>query len=278
MQSFGGRLDKTDFQKLLFLYCDYTKTNYYDFFPHKYGCFSFLSYQDKRVLTEQGYLKNIDKFELKKKVSFTLKQSDKENISEFSEKFKKLKGKPLIRHTYIEHPYLAIKSEIAHRILTSDELKKIIAQKRDDQRGIFTIGYEGLTIDAYINKLIKNNIHLVIDVRKNPLSMKYGFSKTRMKTYLQKAGITYVHLPELGIVSHLRQNLESPRDYEKLFDYYSKKILPEQVEYLNIIIEHLDKYNRIALTCFEAEHNSCHRHKITNWIAENYSKEKIQHL
>ncbi|WP_200885350.1 DUF488 family protein [Jejuia pallidilutea] len=46
---------------------------------------------------------------------------------------------------------------------------------------LFTIGYEGISLEHYLNKLIRNNIKLLCDVRKNALSMKYGFSKSQLK-------------------------------------------------------------------------------------------------
>ncbi len=281
LESFGGSLDNTDFEKLLFLYCKKTNQNYYDFFPYKYGCFSHISYQDKRVLIKYGYLKESEKFELRSKKSFIeeLENEDEKTIQEFSNEWKNIRGNRLIKETYLRYPAYAVKSEIAGKILNTDELRKVkksafISHKKT----LFTVGYEGLTIDAYINKLILNNISLVVDVRKNPLSMKYGFSKTKLKNYLEKAGINYIHLPELGIVSKLRKNLKTKEDYEELFDYYASETLPDNVVAIKKIIGLLNKYNRITLTCFEADHKSCHRHKITEWLTNNAFIEQIIHI
>ena len=43
---------------------------------------------------------------------------------------------------------------------------------------IQTFGYEGLTILAFIEHLKGSGTKLVIDVRANPLSKKYGFSRS----------------------------------------------------------------------------------------------------
>lgn len=59
----------------------------------------------------------------------------------------------------------------------------------DTKPAVFSIGYEGLTIDSFLNKLIANNITLVVDVRNNPQSMKYGFSKKSFKKYIENAGM-----------------------------------------------------------------------------------------
>jgi hypothetical protein len=44
IEVFGGSLQSTDCEKLLFNFCQQTGKNHYDFFPYKYGPFSFLSY------------------------------------------------------------------------------------------------------------------------------------------------------------------------------------------------------------------------------------------
>ena len=47
-------------------------------------------------------------------------------------------------------------------------------------------------------------IGLLCDVRKNPLSRKFGFSKKKLKHITETVGIKYVHIPELGIESDKR--------------------------------------------------------------------------
>ena len=279
---FEGELNNTDFEKLLFLYCMFAKKNYYDFFPYKYGCFSHISYQDKRVLMKQGFLKESETFVLAKKEDHlqAITDEDRALLNKFSVQFRTCRGNGLIRRTYLDYPHFASKSEIAESVLNHEELA--IAKtynKRESRKTLFTLGYEGLTIDAYINKLITNNIAAVIDVRRNPLSMKYGFSKTKLKLYLEKAGIAYFHIPQLGIESKLRKNLDNPADYAALFEIYKNDHLPTKGEHLETVKQLLDEYKRAALTCFEAEHSFCHRNKITEWLGNDVTfKEKIEHI
>ncbi len=54
IETFGGRLKRTDCEKLLFLFCQKTGRNYYDFFPYRYGGFSLVSYHDKTNLTKKA--------------------------------------------------------------------------------------------------------------------------------------------------------------------------------------------------------------------------------
>ncbi len=282
IESCGGELSRTDMQKLLFSYCAERGINYYDFFPHKFGCFSFLSYQDKRVLTSQGYLKEGDSFKLKRRPSIlkALEPDEQRHVREFVARTRGLRGKVLVRHVYLNYPYYAHRSEIKERILSAKERRDVEeAFCPATEPCLMTLGYEGLTIDAYINKLIERNVALAVDVRRNPISMKYGFSKTRFRNYLKLVGIEYEHMPALGIDSSLRKNLETSSDYRKLFHHYAKKSLPTCAGELQRIRELLRTHGRIALTCFEATPTSCHRHKITERLQKSAGwKTPIMHI
>jgi uncharacterized protein (DUF488 family) len=282
LEACGGELNNTDMEKLLFLYCAEQGVNYYDFFPYKFGCFSFLSYQDKRVMTQQGYLEHADRFKLKRRLrkTETLKAGELEQIKEFVSRTKQLRGNALVRHVYIHYPHVAIRSEIKEKLLSRAELAEV--QKHspiDKEQCLMTIGYEGLTIDAYVNKLIGNNVAVVVDVRRNPISMKYGFSKTRLKQYLEGVEISYEHIPELGIPSSQRKNLETVNDYRRLFRNYAAIALPNRDKELQKIRELLQQHKRVALTCFEESPTSCHRHKITERLAKEKGwKIPIHHI
>ncbi|MGA9407013.1 MAG: DUF488 family protein [Bacteroidota bacterium] len=273
LEACGGELRSTDMEKLLFLYCTESGQRYYDFFPYKFGCFSILSYQDKRVLTQQGFLADADCFKLKKRYSYlaSLDPGEQQHIGEFAKRTKKLRGTNLIRNVYVNHPYYAIRSEIKETILSKKEFREVErARKSDNAVCLMTIGYEGLTIDSYINKLINNNVALVIDVRRNPLSMKYGFSKTRFRSYLERAGICYEHVPSLGIESSQRKNLETAEDYKSLFRKYEAETLPRCEKELRLVTYLVEKHRRAALTCFEANSQSCHRHTITKFLQSDH--------
>ena len=269
LEAWGGKLSNTTFQKLLFLFCQLQENPSFDFVPYKYGCFSFQSYIDRRaliyygILAKDGYWHKIDT----KKYCEELKGNDKKKIDILRKSFGNFSQEQLIHHVYKNYPYYAIRSEIAEKHLNKSEIEKVNEEKvTDNSYCLSTIGYEGISIDVYLNKLIKNNIKLVCDIRKNPISMKYGFSKQQLKKHLEKISIDYVHIPDLGIESEKRKDLRSQEDYEHLFNWYEKKILPNKDYFLKLLIEYLRKYKRIALTCFEASHLNCHRHKVVNTL------------
>ena len=101
-------------------------------------------------------------------------------------------------------------------------------------------------------------------MRRNPLSRKAGFSREQLANYCSKVGIEYRHLPELGIPGHRRQELNTLADYTALFTIYRREDLPKARPAIKKLGRLLDEYERIALTCFEKEHQCCHRHCVAD--------------
>ncbi|MBD3391029.1 MAG: DUF488 family protein [Chitinivibrionales bacterium] len=185
----------------------------------------------------------------------------------------------LIRHVYVSFPYYAINSIIAEDHLSKDELK-LVDRQRPNTTGnrLCTIGYEGKTIDEYLNLLVKNGVRVLCDVRKNPLSMKYGFSKGTLKSNVEKLEMEYVHIPELGIATQKRKNLESLSDYEKLFEEYEEVTLAAAGTSLDKIRKMTEGEGRVALTCFEADPRYCHRTRVARALQQlpNFSAPLIE--
>ncbi len=271
LKIFDDNLKKTDMQKLLFLYCQRQENRSYDFVPHKYGSFSFQSYADKRTLTKYGLLTDSDNWELTelaKSTTFDLKKNDRKELDLFRLEYKDLRGRELVKETYLKFPYYAIKSEILNKVLNNDEQKKIAEIiPNQNEKAFFTIGYEGISLEQYLNVLIRKNVKLLCDVRKNPLSMKYGFSKNQLKNACNEIGIEYLHIPELGISSKKRINLDTQEDYNKLFDEYDNTILVEEYDKVLELTHLINKYNRIAITCFEETAKKCHRSRVANAVS-----------
>lgn len=282
IEVFGGSLQNTDCEKLLFNFCQQTRKNHYDFFPHKFGPFSNMSYFDKRRLIDLELLKSADNFQLNTKRSFLreLKPTDQTALLRFKSNIGNLRGDRLVKKTYQEFPQYTLRSKIANRHFTAEELKRLqFAFPVETKPGVFSIGYEGLTIDSFLYKLIAKNITVVVDVRSNPQSMKYGFAKKSFKKYLESAGMKYLHIPELGIPPTMRKGLGESVSHKSLFKTYKTKLLPKQETEIKQLIDLTNQNERIALVCFEADHNFCHRHTLIEHLQKNKSfKRKVIHL
>ena len=258
---------KVDFQKYLFLVCTRQDKPAYEFVPHRFGCFSFQVDADKRTLTKYGMLKTEDQWTLCSDKGYLdqLHPSDRHIVDQVVREFSHIRAKDLVRYVYRHHPYYAINSEIRDTVLNASDLEKVDASRpvpRPDC--LFTIGYEGKSLEHYLNELIAQAVTIVCDIRRNPVSKKHGFSKRQLKSAVEALGMTYIHMPELGIESRQRQNLHSAQDYRSLFDEYVRTTLSRSERNLLRIIDLLQEHGRLALTCFEAGHNFCHR----SYVAE----------
>lgn len=275
LEIFDGRLNKISLQKLLMLVTKQQKKPDFHFVPYKYGCYSFQATADLKTMSKynQVVLDNNDwvKTDTEKYLN-NIKDSDRLVIRYIKQMYGNKTSDELIRYTYKKYPQLAINSVIAKEKLEPEDYLKVIEAKPKSSKPIlFTIGYEGISIEEYINKLIANNVKILCDVRKNPLSMKFGFSKTQLQNACIGVGIEYLHIPQLGIDSDKRQELNTQADYDKLFVMYKNNILTQTQDYQEKIIELLKKDNRVALTCFEANICQCHRKHLADAIIKNPS-------
>lgn len=255
-----------DFQKLLFLYtkeCEEKPS--YEFVPYRFGGFSFTSYADKRRLIEAGLLEEDDQqWRLTKDGRQAARQRPVEPVSvaQFCRAHMSLRGNALIAEVYRRYPYYATRSEIVEKVLPDAESRRRVAEAVADRvrPALLTIGYEGKCLEGYLNQLLQAGVTLLCDVRRNPLSRKYGFSKLTLSKACEGVGIRYEHLPELGIASDKRRNLEKQEDYDALFAIYEREYLPGQNAALDRICRWLvDDKQRVALTCFEELPQQCHR-------------------
>jgi len=268
----GGRLARTDLQKLLLLFCMAQQDKAYAFVPYRFGGFSFQSYADKRTLTKYGYLTDSEDWELTDKakgMAASLTSADLYLMKRTLNTLGSTRGRALVKETYVRHPYYAIRSEIAADLLTADEMGKVDAERPlATDKALLTIGYEGIVLEEYLNRLIKANVKLLCDVRKNPLSMKWGFSKGQLMDSCTKVGIAYRHLPELGIVSDKRKSLNTQADYDLLFEEYEQTTLQTETKALQQVVALMAKHGRVAITCFEACEQQCHRGRVAKALAQ----------
>ncbi len=270
LELFEGELEKIRLQKLLFLFCQKQEKADYDFIPYKYGCYSYSANADMAAMVTKGLLAETAKsFHKIDDVNYLklLKTPDLSKLRSIKALYGEMDSSALMKHTYRNFPYWAINSVKAPSILSKEELDKVEKQKTlSDQTTLYTIGYEGGSLENYLNRLLRNDVKVLVDVRNNPLSMKFGFSKSLLKRYCESLGILYMHFPEVGIVSDKRQALNTQADYDRLFADYLENDIPKTIDTQMTILNVLRKYKRIALTCFEANHCQCHRSHLANAI------------
>jgi uncharacterized protein (DUF488 family) len=114
------------------------------------------------------------------------------------------------------------------------------------ETGIVTLGYEGRKLDQFLLILKGNNVRRLIDVRNNPFSLKPGYSKNQLEKSLGAIGVSYLHLPELGIESRRRKNLTKDGQ-ASLFQAYEQEL--DSKESVLTRIKELAQKEKIALMC-----------------------------
>ncbi len=285
LEAIGGQVSNTDFQKLLFLFSKETaEPPLYEFIPDKHGAFSFTSYADRLKLIEKGLLiRSSDHWELAPdgEAAIYLETSYRRDAASFVSRLGWMRGRELIAYTYKHFPYYATHSEIASDILSSDSsaldaIRKSVPSTKIP--GLATIGYEGKSLEAYLNLLLQDGVTVLCDVRRNPISRKYGFSKRALATGCSRVGIRYEHMPKLGIESSKRHNLSSQEDYNALLDRYSIEHLPGQGTELAIISSWIQSGERVALTCYEENVRQCHRSCVAKIIQSCFDNLQVTHL
>ena len=131
---------------------------------------------------------------------------------------------------------------------------------------IFTIGYEGATMDEFIAGLRRAGVERVIDVRALPLSRRPGFSKTPLKGALEGAGIEYLHLKALGTPTEGRNAARAGRHADMARIYAGQLELPEAIAQSAQMLD-LATEKPSALLCFEREPAHCHRTLLLKAVA-----------
>ena len=278
VDALGGEVGALDFQKLLFLYCREVETTEpaYEFVPYKYGGFSFTSYADKRRLIERGLLAEEErawKLTPAARTAAKVPPMVRMGMDGFARRHASLRGDALVAEAYRRHPYHATRSEMAARLFATDPAARAAieaARPPSAAPGVCTIGYEGRTLEGYLNQLLTSGVTLLCDVRRNPLSRKYGFSKGTLSKGCEGVGIRYEHLPELGISSEERRELHTQADYDTLFSIYERDNLPKQGAALAKIGAWVKEGHRAALTCYEAEPCQCHRHCVAKALEREF--------
>lgn len=274
LQCFGGSLSAIELQKYLFLFTRKQEAKSFDFIPYKYGCFSYQAQWDISALKTKGYLTEEDndlKISQSDNYMLMLDMFEQSYIRQLKTEFEGYSKDDIIRYTYQRFPYYAIKSTIADSILSDcpEYLAKIEKQKRHfTEPQLFTIGYEGISLETYLNRLIINDVHTLCDVRKNAYSQKYGFSKAQLQKECEGIDIKYVHVPQLGIESEKRQALNTQADYDALFDEYEKTTLRDNTEALQYVRNLIKSDQRVALTCFEKDPKQCHRSRVAKALMQ----------
>ncbi|NWG76442.1 MAG: DUF488 domain-containing protein [Rubrivivax sp.] len=138
----------------------------------------------------------------------------------------------------------------------------------DDGPVIFTIGYQGRSVDELIAELTAREIATVLDIRENPRSRKPGFSGKQLAAALEAAGIGYRHLQILGTPAPLREDYRATGDLAALFAGYRAYLAGQPTAAQQVADSAAAA--RVVLFCFERDPAECHRSVLVGVLRERF--------
>ncbi|MGH6735929.1 MAG: DUF488 family protein [Methyloceanibacter sp.] len=141
---------------------------------------------------------------------------------------------------------------------------------------IYTIGYEGASVAAFVGALKEAGISLVLDIRAVPASRKKGFSKSPLAAHLAGAGVGYRHLRALGTPKRGREAARSGdlATFEAVFRAYLDE--PEALlDFCEACT--LAQSEPVCLLCLERDPHQCHRLIVAERMALETGQD-IRHL
>jgi uncharacterized protein (DUF488 family) len=265
LQNEGGTASRLRLVKLAFLLSRESavpKTAVYEFVPYRRGPFSFTLYHDLRNLGTDGWVVEAEHdIKLARMPDLETAYLDRQFldvIDDISDRFRTLPTSQLVDTVYAKHPWFTMNSEAVH---------KRTVPRPVGAPAVYTVGYEGITVDGLLALLLDSGIQRLIDVRCNPIARRYGFHKSTLIRLCEDLGIEYVHVPSLGIPSAWRTGLGDLDSYKRLFIRYEQEILPAQPSAVADVTK-LVRAKPSALMCMEAEHTSCHRSRLAALVSQ----------
>lgn len=139
---------------------------------------------------------------------------------------------------------------------------------------IYTIGYEGLSLEQFLELLAANGIGHLVDIREAPISRKAGFAKAALAGAVVRAGIRYSHVRALGCPKPIRDRYKEGGDwgrYTRDFKIY----LGGQSDAL-AELRSATNAAPTCLLCYEADFHRCHRSFVAEAVAGK--DDRIRHI
>jgi len=263
IQNEGGTVSKLRLFKLAFLLRqrsrDVAGTGVYDFIPYLHGPYSFTLSYDLRSLERDGWVRALDS-DVRPMRDFSSEVPEKNlcrEIDELSKEYRWVPTEALVSEVYRLFPWYTANAK--------DEARRGAAIP-ESPCAVYTVGYEGLMLDGLLDLLLRSGIKHLVDVRHNPVARRFGFHRSTLDRHCHEAGIRYTHVPELGIPSSWRVELDTTTTYEQLFKRYEREILPAQTEVVSAVAKYVTD-EPSALMCMESDCRCCHRSRLARVVA-----------
>ncbi|MBU6414722.1 DUF488 domain-containing protein [Patescibacteria group bacterium] len=143
------------------------------------------------------------------------------------------------------------------------------------QPAIYTIGHSVREIGKFLNLLKAHGIEKLVDIRTIPKSSHNPqFNQSELRTSLQKAGIGYRRLKELGGLRHAKKDSVNTGWRNVSFRGFADYMQTADFEKGINRLKEIARRKRTAIMCAEAVPWRCHR----SLVADALVKQKWQVL
>ena len=234
---------------------------FYDFVPFKLGPYSFSLHHEIAKLESRRYVLAVE--EKAWKVDEECSPSAgaviplvERDVMDVLSRFEHFSTEELLDEVYRSYPHYTVNSE---RIR--------LAARPKAEPAVYTAGYEGLSIDGFLNMLVENGIECLVDVRSNPTARRYGFHKSTLSRLLHRLDVEYRHFSELGIHSEARRLFPANGGRDELFRQYEETTLATEETAIETVSA-LVRRRPSVLVCMESNPLNCHRSRLANRVSQ----------
>ena len=141
---------------------------------------------------------------------------------------------------------------------------------------IYTIGFTQKTAEQFFERIKRNGIELLVDIRLNNKSQLAGFSKGPDLAYFLReiCKTKYVHCEEYAptkeLLAEYQKGTVSWEAYEERFD----AIMEQRGAYKGFL-DRFSAFEKVCLLCSEANPEHCHRRLVAEKI-RSCAPEKVE--
>jgi uncharacterized protein (DUF488 family) len=143
---------------------------------------------------------------------------------------------------------------------------------------LYTIGYHGIPLKAFIDSLRAAGVDGLIDVRLRNTSHLAGYTKKDTLAFLltEGFGIAYEHLPELAPSDELFGRYRESKEWTVYSTAYRALLKARKAELIGQEI--VTRYRSPCLLCAEPKATQCHRRILAEYWAGHVPDLVVTHL
>ena len=148
------------------------------------------------------------------------------------------------------------------------------------QNTIYTIGHSTHTLVDFLAMLQSFDIKILADIRRLPGSRKFPqFDQQNLKIAVEKVGINYVYLADLGGRRKANKDTKNTRWNNPSFRGYADYMETEKFKNAVTELEQIALNQKTAMMCSEALWWRCHRSMVSDYLkAKNWQVLHIMSL